>query len=337
MAEGRELPGGPNTQGTVEEAHIEVGLHGVGNTRRVVEAELPNRVDLGEGAEQGNHATDHEQETRRLGHEDREHGRTHDIVLRPSLTGELRVLLANQQEQVRAHETQQHQRNDQHVNDEEARDDGRAGKVATKEKEGNVGTDDRERQDDGVRDTDTSTRHQVVGERVAEEAFRNRQDQQRRTDGPVQLTRLAECSREEDTTHVHHDGAHEDVAGPVVHLTHQQTAADGEGQVDRRGVGLGHLLTHERQVGAVVGRDGRRGHVVEGQENTGNEQYHEGVQRNFTEHEGPVVREDLVEERTATLGHAKSVVELVENLADLAVGTGGLALGALRFYLCTHE
>jgi len=47
----------------------------------------------------------------------------------------------------------------------------------------------------------------------------------------------------------------------------------------------------------------------------------------------PVVREDLVEEGPAPLGHAEPVVELSDDLADPAVGAAGLG----RLSLCARD
>jgi hypothetical protein len=66
---------------------------------------------------------DHEQEAGGLGHEDREHRRADHVVLGSALAGELGVLLAHQQPEVRADQADHDQRHDQDVEDEEARDD----------------------------------------------------------------------------------------------------------------------------------------------------------------------------------------------------------------------
>ena len=81
-------------------------------------------------------------------------------------------------------------------------------------------------------------RDQVVGQRVADEALEDGQDQHGDADDPVQLAGLAEGAGEEDAGHVHDDRAGEDVGRPVVHLAHEQAAAHVEGDVDRRLEGL---------------------------------------------------------------------------------------------------
>ena len=112
------------------------------------------------------------------------------------------------------------------------------------------------------------------------------------------------------------DRADEDVTGPVVHLAHQQSPAHGEGEVDRRGEGLSHRLPVERLVSAVVDDDGRTRDEVQRQEDAGDEQDHERVERDLTEHERPVVGEDLVHERAPAARDAQAVVEFIERLAD---------------------
>ena len=138
---------------------------------------------------------------------------------------------------------------------------------------------------------------------------------------------LAEGAGEEDTGHVHDDRADEDVRRPVVHLAYEQAAAHGKGDVDRRGVGLRHPLALQRRIAAVVHDLVGRGYEIEGQEDTGGQQDNEGVQGDLAQHEGPVVREDLVEKDATALGHTQAVVQLADGLADAAVGAH-LLLGA---------
>ena len=130
-------------------------------------------------------------------------------------------------------------------------------------------------------------------------------------------------------------GTNEDVTGPVVHLAHQETATNRKRQVNRRGVGLGHLDSVERRVRTTVGNERLARHVVQGQEDTGSEHDDKRVEGDLTEHERPVVGEDLVEEVTS-LGCANAVVELVEYVTDLAVRPQSRLGGPLRLYI-THE
>ena len=88
--------------------------------------------------------------------------------------------------------------------------------------------------DHAVDDAQAVAGEQVVGQRVAGEALGHGEDEEDETDHPVQLTRLAERTGEEDAQHVQADGRHEQQGRPVVHLTHQEAAADVERDVERR-------------------------------------------------------------------------------------------------------
>src|ERR1700722_1610528 len=103
VAKAMEGPRRPYSKCAVEETHVPVGLDGVGDSRRVVGTELPDRVDLSESTEQRGDAADDEEESCGLGDEDRVHRRADDVLLGATAAGELRVLLANQQEEVRTH------------------------------------------------------------------------------------------------------------------------------------------------------------------------------------------------------------------------------------------
>ena len=176
--EGRELPRRHDAQGAVEPAHVPVGLHGVGDLGRVVGAELPDRVDLGEGTEQRRRRRHHEEEAGGLGHEGREHRRADHVVLGAALARELGVLLAHQQAEVRREQPDQDERDDQDVDDEEARDDDAAAReLAAPEERDQVAADEGDRLGDGVADAQPGARDQVVGQRVADEALEDGQDQ----------------------------------------------------------------------------------------------------------------------------------------------------------------
>ena len=127
-----------------------------------------------------------------------------------------------------------------------------AGEVAPEEEEGHVAADERDRLHDREGDPDAGARDEVVGERVAEEAVENGEDEHRRADDPVQLPGPAERPGEEHTEHVDDDRTDEDVRRPVVHLAHEQAAADREADVHRGGEGLGDGLAPKRGVRAVV-------------------------------------------------------------------------------------
>ena len=172
---------------------------------------------------------------------------------------------------------------------------------------------------------------QVVGQGVAGEALDQRQHRQLRADEPVELTRLAERPGEEHAHHVHVDRHDEQQCCPVVDLADDEAAADVEGDVKGRGVGLGHHDAPERDVGAVVLHLARAGHEPEGQERTGQQADDHGVHGHLTEHEGPVVGEDLLHEVADALGRPSAVVDPAGDPADLlhASAYRGLGLGVV--------
>ena len=97
--------------------------------------------------------------------------------VRPS-PRELGVLLAHQQAQVGGEQPDQHERDDQDVDDEEARDDDPvAGELPAPQERHQVAADERDRLGDGVADAQARARDQVVGQRVADEALEDGQDQ----------------------------------------------------------------------------------------------------------------------------------------------------------------
>ena len=136
----------------------------------------------------------------------------------------------------------------------------------------------------------------------------------RRVEPTIQLifARLAECSGEKDAEHVHNDRPDEDVRRPVVHLAHEQAAANREAQVQRRGERLGDGLSAERGIRALVDDVLAGGDEVEGQENACPEEHDERVEGDLANQERPVVREDLVEQLASGAGDPESFVEPVE-------------------------
>ena len=170
-----------------------------------------------------------------------------------------------------------------------------ARELAAEQEERHVGADDRDRLHEAVRDPQAGAGQQVVGQRVAGEALEDAEQEQQGADHPVELARLAERAGEEDAQHVDDHRGDEDHRGPVVHLPHQQAAADVEGDVQRRGVGLGHRYAAQLGVGALVDRLGHARDEPERQEDAGQQQDDEAPQRDLAEHEGPVVGEDLAE------------------------------------------
>ena len=87
--------------------------------------------------------------------------------------------------------------------------------------------------DHSVNNAKSIARQQVIRQGVAGEAFGHRQNEQHKTNSPVQLTRLAECAGEEHAEHVQADSGNEEERSPVVHLTHEQPATNIERNVQR--------------------------------------------------------------------------------------------------------
>ena len=106
--------------------------------------------------------------------------------------------------------------------------------------------------DHAVNDAQTVTREEVVGEAVAGETLSHSEDEEQEPDNPVQLTRLAEGTREEHPEHVQHYGGHKEQRCPVVDLPHEQTASDVEGQVEGGVIRHRHFDALQGQVGALV-------------------------------------------------------------------------------------
>ena len=164
--------------------------------------------------------------------------------------------------------------------------------------------------DQAVDDAEAVAREQVVGERVSGEALAHREDEEGEPDDPVELTRLAERSREEDAQHVQADGGDEQQRGPVVHLAHEEPAADVERDVERRRHRDRHLDALEGHVGAVVVHLGHRGLEEEGEERARDQDDDEAEERDLAEEERPVVGERLASELLDEAGEAGAIVDV---------------------------
>ncbi|SHQ34208.1 Uncharacterised protein [Mycobacteroides abscessus subsp. abscessus] len=206
------------------------------------------------------------------------------------------MLLVPDQGQVDTDERQDDRGDQQDVHGVQTGDQDVAGEVATEQRPVHPGADQRKAHGDaGKRRADTGAGEQVVGQGVSEETFEHRQDEQQRADDPVGLTGTPERTREEDTGHVHHDRRREHQRRPVMDLPHEQTTTYLEADVQGGLVGLGHLHAAQRLIDAVVGHFGHRRVEEQGQIDTRKQQNDEAVQRDLTEHERPVGREDLVD------------------------------------------
>jgi hypothetical protein len=184
---------------------------------------------------------------------------------------------------------------EQDVDAVEARDELGPGELAVEEQEGAPCADDGDRLDDAAGDLQAGPGEQIVGEGVAGEAGGQSESDERDADDPVELTRLAERAGEEHAHHVHAHGGNEEQRRPVVHLPDQQAAAYVKGDVQGGGVGLGHHDALEGDVGAVIDDLDHARLVEQGEEDTGQQHHDEAVEGDLTQHERPVVGEDLLE------------------------------------------
>ena len=302
-------------QQALGDAHVPVGLGAGGDLRRVVGPVLPDRVDGQQPTHQCEGAEHHEEEARRLGEVDREERVADHVPLGAAGPGPLRVLVVDDQEQVRCHERQQEPRDQQHVHDVEPRYGVGAGELPSEREEGQVAPHDRRGLDYPVRDPQPGARQQVVRQGVAREPLEDAEQQHRPADQPGDLAGLAERPGHEDPDQVDEHPGDEDHGGPVVDLPHQQPAAHVEADVQRRGVGIRHRNAAQLGVGALVGRLRHARREPQGQEHAGDQEHHEAPQGDLSQHERPVVREDLPQ---VPAGGPRQVQPVVGPARDLA-------------------
>jgi len=190
VAEADDLPARHDTERAVEPSHVPVRLHRVAHLVRHVRAVEPNGVDLEERAQDTRDRHGQAHESRRLGNKGGPQGRPDDVTGRVAASGELRMFLADEHPEVRAQQPHDDCGQDQHVEDEEPRDDRVTRKVTAEKEEGRVAADKRDRLDDRERDPETRSRDKVVRERIAEEAVEDCEDEKSRADDPVELAGL---------------------------------------------------------------------------------------------------------------------------------------------------
>ena len=176
------------------------------------------------------------------------------------------------------------------------------GKLPPKTQNAKYLPDEGHREQDRVRDANAGARDQVVGQGVAEEPVGDREYQQRETDGPVEFAGLAEGAGEEHARHVHDQRPTKMSQAQWCIWRISSPPRTLNEMIYRRLEGLGDALTIERQIRTVIDDHRRTRHEVQREKDAGDEQDHEGVQRDLTEHEGPVIREDLVHEGASALG-----------------------------------
>ena len=321
-------------QGAVGEAHVPVRLRTGRDGGRVVRTVGPDRVDRHQRRDDRQDAEHHEEEATSLGGVDRHQREADDVLVGAAGAGELGVLVDHDQDDVRGEQADEHGRQQQDVHRVEPRNDRLAGEGAAEEQVGDVGPHQRDRADEAFGGADTGAREQVVRQRVAGEAFDDGQHRQDRADDPVELARLAERAGQEHAQHVHRDGDTEHQGGPVVDLPDQQAATDVERDRQRRVVRLGHDHALQRQVGAVVGDLAGARDEPERQEHAGEQTDDHRVHRHFTEHEAPVIGEDLLHHVCRALGEAGALVDPHACGAGLALGAAA-ALGVGGAQVCS--
>src|SRR5665647_224160 len=311
---------GHQSQRTLQEEHVPVRLGSRGDRRGVVRPVVPHRVDRHRRAHQRQDAEDDEEEAAGLGHVHREEREPDDVALGPAGQPVMGVLVQDNEEEVQPDQRKDQARDQQDVHGEQAGDDGVPGELTAEDEVRQVAADDRDRLDYTVGDPQTVAGQDVVRQGVAGEPGGDAEDHQGEPDQPVDLARLAERPGEEHPHHVRDDRSDEHHGGPVMDLPHQQTAGDLEGQGHRRPEGLGHLHALHRGERPVVGDLAHARDEEQGQEDAGDQQHQERVQRDLTEHEGPVVGEHLPGERLDRQADPGALVEVV--------GSGGAAATA---------
>ncbi len=173
-AEDEDLPRWKQPKQALGEAHVPVRLGPCRDLRGDVGSVVPDRVDLEETGHDAQHADIGDEEPGRLERERRQDADPDDVALRLAGAGELGVLLVPDQAQVHADQRRQDPRNEQHVQDVETRIDHTGTWIlATPQQPVQPGADHRDGQHDPGSNPQASAREQVVGQRVADEAFQD--------------------------------------------------------------------------------------------------------------------------------------------------------------------
>ena len=315
-------PGRNESECAVGEADVPVGLRARRDGGRVVRSVVPDRVDREQRGDQHDHTERDEQEPAHLRHVHRHHRVAHDVAVRAARAGELRVLVDDHQHEVHDEQSDEDRRQQQDVQGVEATDDRRAGELASEQQERDPGADQRDALDHAVDDAQAVAREQVIGKRVPREALAHRQDEQHEADHPVQLTRLAERPGEEDAEHVDADAGDEHERGPVMDLPHEEAAAQIERYPQRRIQRRRHLDTAHRDEGTRVVRGHHRRLEEERQERSREQDDDEAPERDFAEHERPVIGEDLSAEFLDEPRQAGALVDIIRGCSKEAAAEG---------------
>lgn len=200
------------------------------------------------------------------------------------------------QDQVETDQREQHPGQQQDVQRVQPGDQVVPGELGAEREHADVRAHHRDRQHDALGDPEPRPGQQVVRQRVAGEAFGERQQEQRHADHPVELTGAAERAGEEDPQQMRADGGDEDQRRPVVQLPDQQSAPHVEADVQRRPVRLRHPYPVQRTVRTVVDDLRHRRGEEQGEPDAGQQQDDEAVEGELAQEEPPVVGEGLVQQ-----------------------------------------
>ena len=207
MAKPNDLPARRNqAQHAIRKADVPVRLGTGGDGGGVIRAVDPDRVDREKCSNQHDHTEHDEEESASLRREHRQDRHADDVVVGAPGAGELGVLVDDHEQEVHAERGDQNRRQQENVYREEDWDDRRSRKLTTEQQVGGPGAYHRNALDETVDDAKAVAGEQVIRKRVAGEALGHREDEENEADEPVDLTRLAEGTREEDAQHVQADG-----------------------------------------------------------------------------------------------------------------------------------
>ncbi len=161
----------------------------------------------------------------------------------------------------------------------------------------------------GVADAESGAGEKVGADGIAEEAIGKGEHEKSEADKPVKFPWTAVGGGEKDAGEMSEDGADEDVGGPVMHLAHEEARADFEAEMKDGLVGGGHGDAIEGAIGAVV--DDFVGAAVEeqGKKRSCDDEDDKRVERDFAEHERPVIWKNMIQGAAHGLREAQAGIE----------------------------
>ena len=201
---------------------------------------------------------------------------------------------------VGGHQSQQHQRNRDHMKAEKTVEGGVADHIIATDQQRQVGADERDRGeqiDDHLR---APVAHLAPGKQVAHEGLGHQAQEDRATEEPDQLARLAVAAVEQTPEHMQVNDDEEGRSAGRVHIAHQPSPGHIAHDVLDRAEG-------QRRVGLVVHR----------QENTGHDLDHQYQRRQAAKYvpEVEVLRRVVVAKMVVVeLAQRKPVVDPVQQL-----------------------